>query len=234
LKAVKTAVTAALLAAMVVCMCVVNNMATQKVFASEPSWYFLSPHSYKKFNQILGVSFGYRAMLSDFEYISFLQYYGDRSNADARFKDLLARIDDITDADPHFTFAYTYGSAILAFNLKRYDEAITVIKKGLDYNPQFWKLRFYLGAIIYMQKGDTKQYVRLLEEALKFDDHPAMIERLLGNIYETYKTPDECAAYWAQIYKNTKDKDTRKHAKERLLLLISSKKISDPERILQQ
>jgi tetratricopeptide (TPR) repeat protein len=209
-------------------MCLVNRAATEKVISTQPPWYFLTPHSYKKFDQIIGVSFGYRSLLADFKYISFLQYYGNIGNAKVAFKDLLGYIDDMTDADPHYTFAYTYGSAILAFNLKRYDESIYIIQKGIKFNPQFWKLRFYMGAIIYSRKGEIKKYVGVLEEALKFDDHPSMIESLLGNIYELYKTPDEAAAFWVWVYKHTKDRDVRKHAYDRLLLMLREHKISDP------
>jgi tetratricopeptide (TPR) repeat protein len=130
-----------ILAVLIAGMCVLNATATKRVFATQPSWYFLTPHSYKKFGQILGVGFGFRALLADFEYISFLQYYGNRKNSAENFKKVYLYIQDITDADPHFTFAYTYGSAILAFNQQRYDEAVEIIKKGLEYNPAFWKLR---------------------------------------------------------------------------------------------
>jgi len=215
-------------------MCLLNKAATKKVFESQPDWYFLTLHSYKKFMHILGVGLGFRSLMADFDYISFLQYYGNRKNLMTRYKELYKYIDDITDADPHFTFVYTYGSAILAFNLQRYGEAIEVIKKGLAYNPAFWKLRFYLGAIVYKQKGEQEKYIELLEEALKFDDHPAMIERLLGNIYEQYKSPDEAAEYWIKIYKETRDKRTREHAYERLMLLIKEKKIKDIKSVLDK
>ena len=54
----------------------------------------------------------------------------------------------------------------------------------------------YLAAITYKSMGDKAKYVKFLEDALKYRDHPAMLDRLLGNIYEQYKTPDECASYW--------------------------------------
>ncbi len=214
-------------------MCFFSSGAAKMLFATQPDWYFLTPHSYKKFDHIMGVSFGYRALLADFEYISFLQYYGDRSNMTGRWTKLYTYIDNMTDADPHFTFAYTYGGAILAFNLKKYDEAIAVIQKGLRYNPQFWKLRYYMAAIMYSKQGDTLKYISLLEDALKFNDHPAIIERLLGNIYEVSKTPDEAAKYWAWVYKNTKDKETKKYAYDRILFMLSEKKISNPQGLLQ-
>ncbi len=212
--------------------CFLNRTGTKYLFKTQPAWYFLNTHSYKKFMHILGVGFGVRPIIGDIEYISFLQYYGDRDNSQTAYKDLYNYITDITDIDPNFTFAYSYGSAILAWNLERYDEAITVIKKGIEFNPSFWKLRFYLGAIIYRQKGETMNYIKLLEEAMKFDDHPAMIERILGNIYMLYKTPDEAARYWVKIYKESKHKDSRDFAYETLRKIISEKKIQDIKSIM--
>lgn len=215
-------------------MCALNNTATRDVFASQPSWYFLTPHTYKKFTQILGVSLGFRSLLADFEYIAFLQYYGDMDNGRTNYRDLYKYVDDMTDADPHFEFAYTYGSAVLAFNLDRYGEAIAIIKKGLDYNPTFWRLRMYLAAIAYKSQGDKARYITFLEDALKYKDHPAILERLLGNIYEQYKTPDECAAYWLTTYKKTMDKETRDFADGRLMFFIKSGKLKEPEKLLDQ
>jgi tetratricopeptide (TPR) repeat protein len=215
-------------------MCAVNRTATGTVFASQPSWYFLTPHTYKKFTHILGVGLGFRSLLADFEYISFLQYYGDGANHAGNYKDLYRYIDDMTDADPHFEFAYTYGAAILAFNLSRYDEAVAIIKKGLDYNPAFWRLRLYLAAIAYKSKGDKTQYIGFLEDALKYKDHPAMLDRLLGNIYEQYRTPDECAAYWLTVYRKTRDKYTKDFADERLMFFIKGGKLKDPDKLLRQ
>jgi tetratricopeptide (TPR) repeat protein len=229
----KKIVSFTVLAALIAGMCFLNIAATKRVFETQPSWYFLTPHSYKKFAQILGVGFGFRALLADFEYISFLQYYGDKLNRPSKFIKLFSYIDDITNADPHFTFAYTYGSAILAFNINRYDEAIKIIEKGLKYNPAFWKLRFYLAAITFSQLEDKSQYVKYLEEALKFNDYPAMIETLLGNIYEQYKPADFCAEYWAGVYKKSKDKDNRMFAYKRILALIESKRLQNPDLIIK-
>jgi len=214
-------------------MCVMNFMATNDLKTTQPAWYFLSRHSYGNFSQIAAVSFGYRPLLADVDYISMLQYYGDPSGSPDGHKKLSGYLNEITDAEPDFTFAYTYGAAILAFNLKRYDEAINVIQKGISYNPSFWKLRFYLGAIIYSKKGDTLKLTGLLEEALRFSDHPAIIERMLGNIYEISKPPDEAAQYWAAIFRTTKDAETRKYSMDRLKTIISSGKLKYPAVILK-
>ena len=213
--------------------CIMNNQASRRVIKSQPDWYFLSLHAYKNFPQLFSVSFGFRSLAADMDYIQFLQYYGDIENSGTRYRDLYKYIDNITDTDPNFTFAYTYGAAILAFNLNRYEEAIDLIKKGLKYNPEFWKLRFYLGAIIYKQKGDTLKYTGLLEEAIKFEDHPAIIERMLGSIYEISKTPDQAAMYWVKMYKATKDKQSRNLAFIRIQAIIKQGKLKDSQAIVR-
>jgi len=211
-----------------------NTLATSKILDSQPGWYYLNLHSYRNFRHILGAGFGFRRLTADFDYMMFLQYYGDKENMKSRYANVYQMLEDITDADPHFTFAYTYGSAILAFNQKEYDKAVKIINKGLKYNPKFWKLRYYLAAITYKELGDKEKYISTLEEALKFEDHPAMIERLLGNIYEQYKPADEVAAYWLKIYRETGDKRTRQHAHERLMLILQSGKLEKPREFLNK
>jgi len=223
----------AVIAGLFFCMAAANTVATRQLFASQPPWYFLNLNSYKKMLHITGVSFGSRALLADIEYINFLQYYGNIENRKERFRKVFDYLVNITDADPHFTFAYTFGSAILAFNREEYDKALYLINKGLEYNPKIWQLRLYLGAILYKQGGkmDREKYVKFLEEALRFEDHPAMIERLLGNIYESYKDPDFSANYWAWVYNNTKDRDTRLWAYGRIMAIIKSGNLKDPSSI---
>ncbi len=222
-----------LLIILILSLCFINNKATSTLIENQPAWYFLNLHSYKKFMHVLGTAFGLRALVSDFHYISFLQYYGDLRNAKTRYKDLLNYFNDATDADPGFEFVYLYGSAILAFNLKKYDEATELITKGLNYNPKIWRLRLYLAAIGYKEKDNKEKYVKFLEDAIKYEDHPAMIERLLGNIYEQIKSPDEAAKYWVSIYKKTKDKATREHAYNRLIYMMRNKLINDIDEILK-
>jgi tetratricopeptide (TPR) repeat protein len=230
----KKILTAAVFILLFAGMCSMNYLATGVVFKNQPSWYFINRASYKKMLHMAGVGFGFRALAGDIEYINFLQYYGDRNQIANNHKFLYGYIDNITDADPNFTFAYTFGSAILAFNLRRYDEAVKVIRKGLEYNPSIWQLRLYLGAILYKDKYGTKNYVKFLEEALQFNDHPAIIERLLGNIYETYKKPDEIVKYWVKTYRITKDKRTRDFAYGRIMFFLSEHKVSDPSMILKE
>ncbi|PKL91586.1 MAG: hypothetical protein CVV21_06060 [Candidatus Goldiibacteriota bacterium HGW-Goldbacteria-1] len=211
----------------------INEKATAKVFSNQPSWYFINPDSYRKFLHLGAAGFGVRSLAGDVEYINFLQYYGDRSQNVNRHKNLVTYIDDITDVDPYFSFAYTYGSSILAFNLNRVDEALKVIRKGLDFNPKIWQLRLYLGAILYKQENKESEYIKLLEDALRFEDHPAIVERILGNIYEQIKTPQFAAEYWAGIYIKTKDKKTRDFAYQRVEAIIKEGRLTNPSAVIK-
>jgi len=211
-----------------------NRRAFETLRQNQPDWYFLNLNSYKKFDQVLAVSFGYRAFLSDIYYISFLQYYGDRRNLKNRFRDLPRYLNDITDADPGFEFAYQYGAAILGFNMKRYDDAMQLINKGIEFNPKMWRLREYAGAIAYQQQGNEEKYIQFLESALRYSDRPAIIERILGNIYEKTKTPDEAAAYWVLMLAESKHTDTTDHAAARLKAIIESGKLENPEKFLKR
>jgi len=209
-----------------------NEKAAEKVFLNQPSWYFINPDSYRKFLHLGAAGFGLRSLAGDIEYINFLQYYGDRSQNVNKHKNLMAYIDDITDVDPYFSFAYTFGSSILAFNLDRVDEALKIIRKGLDFNPEMWQLRLYLGAILFKQENKESEYIKLLEDALRFEDHPAIVERILGNIYEQIKPPQFTAEYWAGIYMKTKDKKTREFAYNRVEAIIKEGRLTNPSAVI--
>ena len=77
-----------------------------------------------------------------------------------------------------------------------------------------------MGAILFKQDNKEGEYIKLLEDALKFEDHPAIVERILGNIYEQIKTPQFTAEYWAEIYTKTKDKKTKVSIKAKPIKVV--------------
>jgi len=102
----------------------------------------------------------------------------------------------VVDLDPFFQYAYLYGAGALAWNLNRPDEAVELLKKGIDYmenyrsditkdvHESFWQLNLYMSAIVYRKMDDFKKMTYMLEVAVKQPDCPNIIKAILANIYQ--------------------------------------------------
>lgn len=147
------------------------------------------PGSEGGFRDFGGLLLGMRRLMADVGWVSVLQYYGSHETMEGvheygagRYPGLKKLILRVVRLDPSFHFAYLYGAGSLAFNLNRPEEALEILKEGIRRNPTYWRLRLYLAAIIYKQKGRFDDMIALLEDAITYPDCPVMIKSILANI----------------------------------------------------
>ncbi|MBV9209658.1 MAG: hypothetical protein JOZ52_03460 [Acidobacteria bacterium] len=110
------------------------------------------------------MSLGFNGLVADWYWMRSLQYVGnkvinhkgevqidDLSGLDMRL--LYPLLDTATTLDPQFLVAYKYGAVVLpAINE---EQAIKLIRKGMEANPDDWRLYQHLG-YIYWKRGDFK------------------------------------------------------------------------------
>jgi tetratricopeptide (TPR) repeat protein len=159
---------------------------------------------------------GYRYLSADLLWIDTVQYIGNNKNSQEGFKKFYYYIKQITSIDPNFTYAYIFGSSILMWQLYKTDEAMEVIRSGIENNPEYWQLNIYLAAFTYFKSNEFKKMVVYLEHALAMENHPAMLERILGNIYEKIEENEKARQLWWWMWYNTKDIENKKYAGKRL------------------
>lgn len=163
------------------------------------------------YRDLMGPLLGMRRLSADIAWISVLQYYGshERSEEHSEFgagnypamKKIILRVMRL---DPSFHFACLYGAGALAYGLDRPQEAIELLKEGIQYAPTYWRYRLYLAAIIYKQKGRFDDMIRLLEDAIQYPDCPTMVKSILANIYKERKNYKRSLEIWIEIYENEK------------------------------
>jgi len=192
-----------------------------------------------------GFLFGMRRIIADVMWVQTLQYYGGGGYEDVvsvqeyrkhendvrkegeygRYRYLLAMCQRCVRIDPYFKYVYAYGGASLAWNLTRYDEALELLKEGIEHNPQFYPLQLYAAAIVYQKAGNAVDMIKKLEEAVKYPDCPFEIKNILGNIYIKYGRYEDAAKIQVDIYSTEKNIDRRESAKRKLVQLVTEKKI---------
>jgi hypothetical protein len=147
------------------------------------------------------------------------------------YADLKTHICRITNLDPFFSYAYQYGGAALAWNLKRPDEAIELLKNAIAsmdkyrdkvpeqemYHP-FWQYQLYISAIIYKQSGDFVRMASVLQALVDKPGTPNMIKVVLANIYEKDGRYMPALALWMKVH-DSGDPMYRQKSSEKLLEL---------------
>ncbi|HEY0544453.1 MAG TPA: hypothetical protein VGC91_03570 [Pyrinomonadaceae bacterium] len=111
------------------------------------------------------MSLGFNGLVADWYWMRSLQYVGNKvlnHQGEVQIDDLSALdmrllyplLDTATTLDPQFLVAYKYGAVVLpAINE---EQAIKLIRKGMEQNPEDWRLYQHLG-YIYWKRGDFKQ-----------------------------------------------------------------------------
>jgi tetratricopeptide (TPR) repeat protein len=124
------------------------------------------------------MSLGYRNLVSDMLWFKTVQYYGGfrlGKNSLRLFRHLITVI---TDLDPQFTFAYQLGAVIMAEDMNSFEEGRKILQKGIENNPDNWRLTFEMGFLHYITGRDydlARQYFTMAsqmpganERALRF------------------------------------------------------------------
>lgn len=171
------------------------------------------------FRDLGGIFLGMRRMTADIAWIAVLQYYGSYdmlrqgSDLDSRVSHpaLKVLVQRVIRLDPYFYSAYLYGAGSLAFNLNRYDEALEILKEGIQLNPTYWRFQLYLAAIIWKQKGRSDAMIPLLEQAILYSDCPTMIKSCLANIYKARKNYARALEIWLEVLEQKNLDETYLH-----------------------
>lgn len=152
----------------------------------------------------------------------------------------LAEFTRIIELEPRDLGAYRNASGI-AYEMKRFDVAINVGKKGLTYHPDNPELHYNL-AIAYLQKGDyeeamasyqkalghdrEKRFVGFaiqdLEETLKETPHPSFSQLALGILYEAQDNRERALHHLKTFLQTGAAPEWKARAQERISRLEGS------------
>lgn len=138
-------------------------------------------------------------------------------------EEMLAKIPDFSlrsvNLDPYFQYSYLFGSGFLAFYLNRYDDALKIIRLGIERDPTYWRFRLYAGAIGYRAQNQTDKVIPLLEEALLDPNCPTMVANILGNLYEMTGAYVKAATVYRHILSTSRDEYELLKARQKLDVL---------------
>lgn len=187
-------------------------------------------------SDMLALALGARRLFADVWFIRLLQYYGahevreeDSEEGEfewlkprepghhqhhdrhmlaglGRYPEFLPRTLHVLEIDPYFTVAALYGAGSMAFNMGRYDDALTVLNYALRYSPKEWKYLKVMAAIGYSrQGGDPASVAASLEPLLKDPDCPVMLKQQAAFLNKKIGNYPAAAAIYADIAATSRD-----------------------------
>lgn len=165
-------------------------------------------------SDMAALALGSRKVFADIWLIRLLIYYGKENNgmghansADEVYREFYERAMHIARLDPSFRSANLLSAAIMAFNMKQYDNAEELLKYVLRYHPA---QRFYtqmMLSIAQQKKGNPDAVLESIMPIIKAHDCPAMIKNVTALLYRRAGRWQEAAEIYIDIIQNSKEKD---------------------------
>jgi tetratricopeptide (TPR) repeat protein len=158
------------------------------------------------------VSAGLRAAAADLAWVQLLQYSaGDVAELPdkpgAPFEHIKTMSERVVRLDPAFHRAYLYGAGVLGWfqNVKRYDDAVDLLREGMRDDPGQPLYSEYIAALAFQKRGDTTKMLAILESAAADPHSPIVMKDILANIDKSQGEYAKSLALWEEMLDNPED-----------------------------
>lgn len=159
------------------------------------------------------MSLSFNGLIADWYWMRSLQYVGRKiiakggkikldDLASLDLKLLYPLLDTATTLDPQFLAVYEYGGVVLpAIND---EDAIKLLKKGIENNPTAWRLFQHLG-YIYWQRQDYKTASEVYAQGATIPGAPRWMQAMSARMLAEGGSRDTAREIYARIYEESDD-----------------------------
>lgn len=165
-------------------------------------------------------SLGYDQLLSDFYWLTFINYEGD---VKARKLDKYALcsqyLDLITSLDPHFAQAYWFTAFSVGDDQGRPDLADTILRRGIQANPNNWYIPYIAGLNQYLFAHNETEAAKYYLMASRFPEAPHWLSGQANLLASKIPSLIKEIRTWDCIYQSNEPPKVRQRAKEQLVRL---------------
>jgi len=175
------------------------------------------------------LSLGFNGLAADWYWMRSLQYVGrkilavDENTAiddlgQLDLKLLAPLLENATTLDPEFLDPYEYAAVVLpAIDVK---EAIRITRKGIDANPNAWRLYQHLG-YIYWQQGDYVTAGEVYRRGAQLPGAPFWMEAMKARMAAEGGSRSTAREIYARMLEQSADDKVKDMARRRLMQLDS-------------
>jgi tetratricopeptide (TPR) repeat protein len=175
------------------------------------------------------ISLGFNGLAADWYWMRSLQYVGKKllnSTGDISLEDLSGLnmkllaplLDTATTLDPEFIEPYEYGAMILpAIDVQH---AIRLTEKGINANPNAWRLYHHLG-YIYWRQGQYQLASEMYGRGAQIPGAPAWMEAMKAKLLSEGGSRATAREIYTRMYEQSSDEQVRDMARKHLMQLDS-------------
>lgn len=188
------------------------------------------------------MSLGFNGLIADWYWMRSLQYVGRKIinyPGDLQLDDLQTLdlkllyplLDTATTLDPQFEAAYEYGGVVLPGIND--EDAIRLLKKGIDNNPAYWRFHQYLG-YIYWKRGDYKAASAVYGEGARIKGAPQWMQQMSARMQAEGGSRALAREMYERMMNESDDAQVREMAKRRILQSYSFDDRDAIRRVLEE
>lgn len=175
------------------------------------------------------MTLGFNGLAADWYWMRSLQYMGKKlmnSTGDISLDDLSGLnmkllaplLDTATTLDPEFVEPYEYGAVVLpAIDVQ---QAIRLSQKGINANPNAWRLYHHLG-YIYWRQGQYQLASETYERGAQIPGAPAWMEAMRAKLLSEGGSRSTAREIYTRMYEQSNEEHVRDMARKHLMRLDS-------------
>ena len=174
------------------------------------------------------ISLGFNGLAADWYWMRSLQYVGRKilnhedvqidNLAQLNLKLLAPLLDTATTLDPEFLDPYEYAAIVLpAIDV---NEAIRITKKGIEANPNAWRLYHHLG-YIYWQQREYAAACEIYGRGAHIEGAPPWMEAMKAKMAADGGSRSTAREIYTHMFEQSADENVKDMARNRLLQLDS-------------
>ena len=166
----------------------------------------------------------YAPLLADIYWTRVVQYYGNKHlRGQANLELLWPLLDITTTLDPNLVIAYRFGAMFLSppapGGAGRPDLAVQLIQRGIQANPDYWRLYEDLGFVYYFDLKDYQKASAAFLEGSKNPKALVWMKIMAAKVAAEGESFETSMFLWKDIYDSTTDPMVKKNALTHMQLL---------------
>jgi len=185
------------------------------------------------------MSLGYTGLLADIYWTRAVQYFGIQHHNDSGDFRLLAPLLEVTtQLDPKLLPAYEFGANFLApkppSGAGLPGAALSLIKFGIEHNPDQWRLYYNLGFVYYTELKDYARAADAFKQGSSLPVTNQYMPILAARMAQHAGEFETARMLWFSTYQNTKEKRIQQNAVEHLLALQVDEDVTQLEQAVNK
>jgi tetratricopeptide (TPR) repeat protein len=206
---------------------------TRRRPAAKDELYISSPRVLRR------MSLGYTGLLADIYWTRAVQYFGDQHyGGSGDFRLLAPLLEVTTQLDPKLLPAYEFGANFLApkppSGAGLPGAALSLMKYGIEHNPDQWRLYYNLGFLYYTEFKDYAKAAQAFKQGAALPVTNQFMPILAARMAQHAGEFDTARMLWVTTYQSTKEARIRQNAVEHLLALQVDEEVTQLEHVVER